>query len=610
MMSDQPLTIQSIHWREAFPFTHLFRAFRVAIHPSKLLLGLIALTLLYISGTLLDYVCPIHYRAVPDEVTAYETFAHTARPGDRFVDTRDALRRSVEAGYAAQLLRYHVAADPTTAALAAQNGSDLPQLKTALLEHRNAAVADALTARNLDLAAARALPDGPVRAAAENTTRARYDQTVRRIFDDAAVEYHQARRIRGDGLFLTFFGYELNQISNVVTAVREGNFFGEAAPQPGLTVPHLPVENPLDPTLPATPTLTADTDSPAPAPGFFQAIAYFFTVGPVWLLTQHPVFFFLTGADFLVLWAIFGGAISRIAAVHVARDEKLSIRAALVFSVSKFFSFLCAPLIPLLIVGVLGVLVALGGAVGNIPWFGTLLVGAFFFLILIAGFVMTLVLFGLVGGFNLMYPTIAVEGSDSFDAISRSFSYLYARPWRLGFYTLVALIYGALTYLFIRQFIFVMLVLVHKCVGAAVFVHADSTAPLWTSLWPSPLTTGRLTYQVDFLSLNAGQAVGAIILSIWVYLVIALLGAFAVSFYFSANTIIYLLMRREVDATELDDVYLEEIEDPDDVDPAITPPPVPAPAATPAPVAASIFPSADAPAVPTPAPLDIPPPPT
>ena len=41
---------------------------------------------------------------------------------------------------------------------------------------------------------------------------------------------------------------------------------------------------------------------------------------------------------------------------------------------------------------------------------------------------MTLILLGLTGGFNLMYPTIAVEGSDSFDAISRSFSYVYARP--------------------------------------------------------------------------------------------------------------------------------------------------------------------------------------
>jgi hypothetical protein len=60
-----------------------------------------------------------------------------------------------------------------------------------------------------------------------------------------------------------------------------------------------------------------------------------------------------------------------------------------------------------------------------------------------------------------------------------------------------------------------------------------------------------------------------------VYLAIGLLGAFAISFYFSANTIIYYLMRREVDATELDDVYLEQ-SDEDFAEPA---PPTTAPTA-------------------------------
>ena len=53
-MSDQPLTIEAINWREAFPFTHLFRAFRVAIHPSKIVLGIVALLLLFGGGRVLD----------------------------------------------------------------------------------------------------------------------------------------------------------------------------------------------------------------------------------------------------------------------------------------------------------------------------------------------------------------------------------------------------------------------------------------------------------------------------------------------------------------------------------------------------------------------------
>jgi len=39
--------------------------------------------------------------------------------------------------------------------------------------------------------------------------------------------------------------------------------------------------------------------------------------GPVWLLTQHPIYFVLFLVLFTATWAVFGGAIARIAAVHV-----------------------------------------------------------------------------------------------------------------------------------------------------------------------------------------------------------------------------------------------------------------------------------------------------
>jgi hypothetical protein len=77
-------------------------------------------------------------------------------------------------------------------------------------------------------------------------------------------------------------------------------------------------------------------------------------------------------------------------------------------------------------------------------------------------------------------------------------------------------------------------------------------------MWPNPLVNGRLVYDVDFLTLGPAQDIGAGLLSFWIYLTIGMLGAFAISFYFSSNTIIYFLMRHEVDATELDDVYLEQ----------------------------------------------------
>src|SRR5436305_493844 len=53
--------LRGINWREAFPFTHLFRTFRIAIHPSKLILALVALLLLYVGGRVLDGLWPTEY---------------------------------------------------------------------------------------------------------------------------------------------------------------------------------------------------------------------------------------------------------------------------------------------------------------------------------------------------------------------------------------------------------------------------------------------------------------------------------------------------------------------------------------------------------------------
>jgi hypothetical protein len=124
------------------------------------------------------------------------------------------------------------------------------------------------------------------------------------------------------------------------------------------------------------------------------------------------------------------------------------------------------------------------------------------------------------------------------------------------FYTLVAVIYGALCYLFVRLFIGLMLALTHQFVDIGHFADAPSTEPLWQTMWTGP--HGRLSYDIDFLTLRGDQDFAAGLVAFWVYLVISMVGAFVISFYFSANTIIYYLMRREVDATEPDDVYLEQ----------------------------------------------------
>jgi hypothetical protein len=561
-MADESHVIRGINWRETFPFTQIFRAFRVAIHPTKLILALVALLALYAGGRILDTMWQVSHRAIPavpsltatpaeiaadrealgapSEVVMYENFRSGSQYAS-FESLREKRRKAIEDAYVQQLRTLNIETDETKARDLAISGKGLGAVKEKLVAIRKDTIDADLKKRDELLAAAK--PDD------RNKIQDAYRQRVSEITNETSNAYRHAKLISGEGIFIQFFNYEVTQVNNVVWAVLANDWLGGFGGNP----------------------------TARERPGVFASITNFCVTGPWWMVRYHTTYFILFMILFSVIWAIFGGAIARIAAVHVARDEKISLSAALRFSTSKFLSFIFAPIIPLLIVLVVGLIVMLGGLVGNVPWIGPILVGLFFFLALAAGFVMTLVLLGTGGGFNLMYPTIAVEGSDSFDAISRSFSYVYARPWRMLFYTLIAVLYGALCYVFVRFFIQIMLILTHHFVGAGMFVNVDGgrvPLDLWNTMWPAPETHG-FTYDVDWLTLGPAQALAAFLVSFWVYITVGMLGAFAISFYFSANTIIYYLMRREVDATELDDVYLEQSEE----DFGDTPPVTAAPAA-------------------------------
>jgi hypothetical protein len=59
-------------------------------------------------------------------------------------------------------------------------------------------------------------------------------------------------------------------------------------------------------------------------------------------------------------------------------------------------------------------------------------------------------------------------------------------------------------------------------------------------------------------SYQGWNRVGAGMVTFWLVLVFLLMLGFSYSFFWSAMTMIYLLMRRKVDEVELDEVYLEE----------------------------------------------------
>lgn len=270
-----------------------------------------------------------------------------------------------------------------------------------------------------------------------------------------------------------------------------------------------------------------------------------------------------------------------------------------------------------------------------------------------------------------MLAAISVEGSDSFDALSRSYSYVFQKPWKFIFYTSVAIIYGALVFTFIVGFGGMTIHLSGWAVSAgatrsktAVFYQSAPEASGWretgrtllkesfrdsgevldedvttedatdtlkldkeksdttsattkdssdsepveeesqsnpdgsddpSRISQSPtsdsdpsdvlVTVSDETMEEDMTSSEEGtgktvesdagetpsvteavsvssqpieEILGGWLSAIWLYLAFFLLLGFVYSYFWSASTMMYFLLRKDVDATDYDEVYLEE----------------------------------------------------
>jgi len=295
----------------------------------------------------------------------------------------------------------------------------------------------------------------------------------------------------------------------------------------------------------------------------------------------------------LVIWAFFGGGIARIAAVEVAADDRIGLGEAASFACKKYGAYLGATVLPALAVLFLALCCTLFGLVFRIPGI-SFLVAVLFFLVPLAGFLMFLIALGGVAGAPLMYPAVAAEGNDSFDAISRAYSYVFGRPWRYIFYNLAALVYGlACTFFvgfFVKQMLDWSLAAVSYGTGGGfeeniiprlktllsplnnLVLRAVEGLGSWIADWD---VTGYLAsafdaaskhlglqpFAADNLELGWNAATASVLIAIVVYIIIGLVVAYVISLFFSMQTTIYLLLRKRVDGAEMTEVYREEEEE-------------------------------------------------
>ena len=631
-MTDERSELRQINWGEVFAFTHIFKSFRMAIHPSKLLLALAAIVLIWGVGSVMDRVWSWGGQSVWDgqimthatqPASAYERmqerwdekrFDRAARlraqtenekhmpkrflalvadlnPGlakafKKKIDEKNKDRKEEDPKSTPENVMKQARGEKwgwsgVISRADAENDDKIERIE----ELREAAYSEAIheiqSAKVGDEADAVFKTGAEQKKAVEALNEA--DARVPQILTLLKLDYAERSRqeVKGTRIFESLLLWERKCLSNALSAARSANFTGglsryramrknRALPSQKDLPDRWKKEHRLAPELQAHITSAVDGHDPgaepvpADNPGGVLYWGLMGLQGWMWLACEHWIYATIFLVLTLAIVSVFGGAVYRIAALQAAREEKISMGQAVKFSISKFFSFFSAPLLPIAIILLLGLLLAAGGALANIKWVGPIIMGALFFLALITGVIIAFLSIGLIGGAGLMYPTIAVEGSDSFDAISRSFSYIFSRPWHAILYGAVATVYGALTYLFVRLFGLVALSATHFFVkwfigtgGEGLDPRADKLDAMWTRPTFDNLMGGMNCHAVT----NSGQSIGGWLIWFWVAIVVGLVAAYLLSYFASSTTVIYYLLRRKIDATDLDDVNVEEEEE-------------------------------------------------
>ncbi|MCC6681293.1 MAG: hypothetical protein IT445_10380 [Phycisphaeraceae bacterium] len=290
--------------------------------------------------------------------------------------------------------------------------------------------------------------------------------------------------------------------------------------------------------------------------GVIGEIESMVVVLPGWLLNTHPWFSAIFLFYAFVLTMILGGAIARLAALDACRGMHGSPFEALQFSLTRARHLIAAPLLPLAVALLIGALLALAGLVCfNLPVLDV--IGGLAFGILLAlGGIAALFLLALAFGCHLLTPAVAVEDADAFDAVSRSFSYLAAHPWRYILYLAVTVVYGAVGYLVVGLVLFSTIWVTKTAVGLLTFSEAAEGVNRFDAILPTPML-GQVSHEPNLAVLDTSGKVAATLVGVWVKLLVGVLAAYCVSFYFTAMTWVYLLLRYYSDGAAFDEITLD-----------------------------------------------------
>jgi hypothetical protein len=239
----------------------------------------------------------------------------------------------------------------------------------------------------------------------------------------------------------------------------------------------------------------------------------------------------------IAVWALFGGAIARIAALYLTHGESIGPIKALRAALARWPSTAGGPMLALVGIVLLALPLMLAGWMVRLD-FLAIVISLFWILLILGGFALAIVVIGLAIGWPLMTATVAVERTDAFDGISRAYAYVYQRPLHLVFYIVAAGILGLAAQ-----------------AGVNLIVGSTLDATRWAVSAGAGEQRATELYR-GYIGQPEMRAVR--IIRAWEGLFATIAGAFPMAYLFPAATGIYLLLRRQIDAMDLGEVVFDE----------------------------------------------------
>jgi hypothetical protein len=149
--------------------------------------------------------------------------------------------------------------------------------------------------------------------------------------------------------------------------------------------------------------------------------------------------------------------------------------------------------------------------------------------------------------------------------LQRGYNYVFERPWHYLGLGLVTMVHSSVVIFFVWLMGQVIVYLTAWAVGSGL---SDQTAAQAMSAVPALVAAAPDALPAVSVD-PASSSWTALFVGGWTRVVAALVVGFVYSYFWTAATIIYFLLRRSVDGNELDEIYVPEAETNDDLLPLV-----------------------------------------